>query len=176
MVSFLKCLNWFQDWIAIYYRFLCKTQLHNVWKGWCHILQNSNAILSSDNIIDFLQGSVKKKKKKIAWSFNFTFTIQCIYMPFHWLIQRLCDFVDHIYPIELAELQIQPGLFLTLAYRHKLIGSFENETLWQDFPNVNFPVIYQEFWDRVLLLIRKLLSQRFLVVKLMSYLRHQDLV
>jgi len=37
------------------------------------ILQNNNAILSSDNIIDFLQGSVKKKKKKIARSFNFTF-------------------------------------------------------------------------------------------------------
>ena len=41
---------------------------------------------------DFKQGLLKKNEKKLSRSFNFTF---------HYIVDVLGDFVDHIYPIEL---------------------------------------------------------------------------
>jgi len=49
---------------------------------------------------DFIQGFLKKSKKKLAGSFNFTF--RYIYDVFSLNKSRFGDFVDSIYPIELA--------------------------------------------------------------------------
>ena len=49
---------------------------------------------------DFIQGVLKKNKKKLARSFNFTF--HYIDDVFSLNKSRFGDFVDSIYPIELA--------------------------------------------------------------------------
>ena len=62
---------------------------------------------------DFIQGLLKKNGKKLAWSFNFTFRyIDDVLSPNN---SRFCDFVDHIYPIELA---IKDTIVLSVILRY----------------------------------------------------------
>ena len=52
--------------------------------------------------VDFIQGVLKKNKKKLARSFNFTFSYIDDGFFFKLNKSRFGDFVDIIYPIELA--------------------------------------------------------------------------
>jgi len=93
--------------------------------------------------VDFIQGLLKKKEKKLVRSFNFTFRYiydvlslnnsRFIARSFNFTFRyidyvlslnnsRFGDFVDRIYPIELEikDTQIQIGLLHTLTYTSKL--------------------------------------------------------
>ena len=151
----------------------------------------------------FVQGLLKKNEKKLARSFNLTF--RYIDDVFSLNNSRFCDFVDHIYPIELKiKDTTDTDMSVSYLYLHLEIDSDGRlRTKLYDkrddfnFPIVNFPFIcsnipaapaygvyisqlirysracgsYQDFLDRGLLLIRKLLNQWFLLVKLKSSLR-----
>jgi hypothetical protein len=151
----------------------------------------------------FVQVFLKKNEKKLARSFNLTF--RYIDDVFSLNNSRFCDFVDHIYPIELKiKDTTDTDMSVSYLYLHLEIDSDGRlRTKLYDkrddfnFPIVNFPFIcsnipaapaygvyisqlirysracgsYQDFLDRGLLLIRKLLNQWFLLVKLKSSLR-----
>ena len=155
---------------------------------------------------DFIQGLLKKnEKKKLAWSFNFTF--RCI------VLGLVLSLIASLLSLKLRLLQIQIGLLQTLTYisiltvRGRLRTKFYDKRDDFNFLIVNFPFIcsnipaspaygvyisqlirysracgsYQDFLDRGLLLTRKLLNKGFLLVKLKSSLRklygcHHDLV
>jgi hypothetical protein len=77
--------------------------------------------------VDFIQGFLKKKEKKLARSFNFTF--RYIYDVLSLNYSRFGDFVDRIYPIEL---EIKETFYYgNLDRNHKLwnIVSTEREIL-----------------------------------------------
>ena len=64
---------------------------------------------------DFIQWLLKKNKKKLVRSFNFTFRYIDDVLSLN--NSRFGDFVDRIYPIELEIKQI--GLLHTLTYTSK---------------------------------------------------------
>ena len=149
---------------------------------------------------DSIQGLLKKKKKKLARSFNFTFRNIDDVLSLN--NSRFGDFVDRIYPIALKMKDTtdtdQSASYLDLHLEIDSEGWLR--TKFYDkrddfyFPIVNFPFIcsnipsygvyisqlvryfrvcgsYQDFLDTGWLLTRSLLNQGFLLVKLKSSLR-----
>ena len=158
--------------------------------------------------VDFIQGRLKKNEKKLARTFNFTFRY---IIDVHSLKNsRFGDFVDRIYPIEL-EIEDRYAsyfdLYLEIDSEGRLRTKLYDKRDDFNVPIVNFPFIcsnipaapaygvyisqlirysracgsYQDFLDIGLQLIRKILNQGVLLVKLKSSLRkfygcHHDLV
>ena len=162
---------------------------------------------------DFIQGLLKKNKKKLARSFNSTFRYIDDVLSLN--NSNFGDFVVHIYPIELEIKDTTDtdrsasylDLHLEIDSERRLRTKLYDKRDDLNFPIVNFPYIcsnipaapaygvyisqlirysracgsYQDFLDKGLLLTRKLLNQRFLLVKLKPslwkfYGRHHDLV
>ena len=148
----------------------------------------------------FIEGLLKKNKKTLARSFNFTFRYIDDVLSLN--NSKFVDFVDRICPIEL-EIKDTTDTDRSASY----LDLHFTTKRWLQFPIVNFPFIcsnipaaaaygvyisqmirysracssYQDFLDRGLLLTRKLLNQGFHLVKLKSslrkfYGRHHDLV
>jgi hypothetical protein len=158
---------------------------------------------------DFIQGLLKKNEKKLARSFNSTFRYVDDVLSLN--NTRFGDFVDRMYPIELEIKDTtdtdRSASYLDLHLEIDSEGRLRTKFYDENFPIVNFPFIcsnipaapaygvnisqmirysracgsYQDFFDRGLLLTRKLLNQGFHLVKLKSSLRkfygdHHDLV
>ena len=142
---------------------------------------------------DFIQGLLKKNGKKLARSFNFTFRYIAYVLSLN--NSRFGDFVDRIYPIELEIKGTRDTDRTWPTPPNWQWGAAKNDDF--NFSIVNFPFLcsslpaapaygvyisqliqysracgsYQDFFDRALLLTRKLLNQWFLLVKLKSSLR-----
>jgi hypothetical protein len=154
-------------------------------------------------------GLLNNNKKKLVRSFNFTFRYIDDVLSLN--NSRFGDFVDRIYHIELEIKETTNtdrfASYLEIDSEGRLRTKLYNKRDDFNFPIVNFSFIcsnipaapayrvyifqlirysracgsYQDFLDRGLLLTRKLLNQRFLLVKLKSsiqkfYDRHHDLV
>jgi hypothetical protein len=131
-------------------------------------------------------GLLKKNKKKLVRSFNFTFRYIDDVLSIN--NSRFGDFVDRIYHIEL-EIKDTTNTdrfasYLEIDSEGRLRTKLYNKRDVYIFQLIRYSRAcgsYQDFLDRGLLLTRKLLNQRFLLVKLKSsiqkfYDRHHDLV
>ena len=96
---------------------------------------------------DFIQGFLKKNKKKLARSFNFTFRYIDDVLSLN--NSRFCDFVDRIYPIELEIKDTTDtdrcasylDLHLEIDNEQQLRTKLYEKRDDFNFPIVNFPVI-----------------------------------
>ena len=97
--------------------------------------------------VDFIQGFLKKKEKKLARSFNFTF--RYIYDVLSLNNSRFGDFVDRIYPIELEIMDTTYtnryasylDLHLEIDSEGRLRTNLYDKRDDFNFPIVNFPFI-----------------------------------
>jgi hypothetical protein len=97
--------------------------------------------------VDFIQGLLKKKEKKLPRSFNFTF--RYIYDVLSLNNSRFGDFVDRIYPIELeikdTTYTNRSASYLDLHLKIDSEGRLRTKLYDKrddfNFPIVNFPFI-----------------------------------